>query len=1527
MSATQKFIPHKGIDVDSDELYLTEANARFIKNITYEVNDNNSAPLDEGSNAGAFTPLESNTRLCDLTLPTGKNFCIGYYESRELAEGYVFVWNSNNDHLIYRINGRNGQCEKVYQSKCLNFQLIPKHFIAEGRCVLQTTAFVNKVTDKEETRKYLIFTDDFNPQRFISVEDAIITNGFDANLYPYFLVNDPVCDKCTWINLGVQPPMDCIEIDPIKRNLDDEEEKNRPNLLNYKSWQFRIKYIDVWGRESEHGVISDMYISTSGGGCVSDSNGLPRCLKLKFKAGCPFVDKIQIEFRNCNGNVRGLSINSDWYLYDVIDKWNDCEEKPWYERSINNAYQREYDRLILLGLTPAEAAEKANTFLRYDAVTNKFEYTFCGDKECSPLPVEETNRGYNPLPLTSSSVFSIGKSIGLARNRRGFEPLDCKELDKIDFSVTPPSQQSNCGNNELRKITVWAVIWNPFEDSRIALRSDSGRAVFGISDCSKNNPFTYQQILPPGQEGFIGYLAGTKHYSVSKQYRHDYANNDDVFVGLNYNTPGGPFNAFNFAPLQKFEFEVLPGKYVFRIAGHRSSPNDDYQKTSTYLKGQTQLNGLGNIVREVNEILIDVCTGDAEIKSEPFMIYDLTRIGKGCAVAEATNVVEGYIREDEINKYPIELAKINPSNPIHFRSYTDHNGHYFAATRKKGLYVDLLGTKNCQNNQFLAKSDTSWDNSETWYRYNELYAYKNETKYPVGDRFLIKGKIALCDNVNVGVAGALVVLTRGQFAYADANGEFTIIAHEKGDTGGRVDKIIYSQRGTCQVLACGNDCEFCFNDVNITSVACTGQERIFSVPDLLVKIKGLNKRGPQIGGRYGLGIKLHDWMGRHTFIQASEKHYVNIPTLQQTQVFDYSTIGFNIGASIQLPDWVRWISFYITENLNYDDFLTWVAERVQFVDNTGKVNTAAPTQIRLYYEGLGEYNKQNNFSTNSVWQFINSSQAPVLGDQIEFLANGDGNIFTKRITALLKYDKEGKYIAIDYTDELKDLKDGALIKLIRPKQCINKDFYYELCPIIRVVDGKPVITNGTFNFFDSYFQTRQIPVPVEKKTTNSNGEIETTTENQLRNYPFLFEHHSPSDFWGDHCWNKGRVNTKNPYENQQLLKTEIAISDAIANNGVINGLNYFTDADKELFDEQEWGGITTVLAEINNLLIICEHDNFVVTYNDDDVRVDENGRVYAPGADSRFGRPQRKIGNNFGCELDDINTIRRKDGMILFIDRSKSAIVVHNYADAVDISAIGVKSWIKTKVKYLTEYNAQNNSVQKYLHAVIDPKRNEYLITSFNINPGDNADADFVNQLREIKVELNETLAFDVYAKVFKTFYSFTPEYYGTLEGQSMDNQLLSMRRGEVWYHHRLRNPGNTYNNFYGTQCEWVLEVVANMDNTKVKRYLWNEFYCKEIKVYIDRIITEAGQQSRLMPKWWDRREKFWAADFKCAINTNADTNILEETTINALLDGDVLYGRWLMARYVPHPDFKDKYFELTAILISMIGSEKSSIK
>lgn len=1518
MSVSQKIIPHKGMDIDSDELYVQSEFATFLKNITYQVNDSDGKGIDEGSNAGVFTPLEANYKACNLKFPDGENHVVGFYESKEFSEGYVFVHNSNSNHFIYRINKDRGNCELIIETPCLNFQLNPAHFIGKTRCTLQSIAYLNNASKKEEVRKFLIFTDNFNTQRFISVEDAILTNGFDPIRFPYFNTGSD-CDKCNFINLGMQQPTDCIGITTVKRDSQDISDATKPNLLNYKTWQFRVKYIDVWGRESEHGNISDMFIISTGSNCVSSSNGLPRCIKLNFKAGCPLVDKIQIEFRNCNGNTRGLSTESDWFLYDVIDKYNDCGTGQWFERTIRNPYQEEYDRLISTGMTTAEAEKKAGVLLKYDSITNTFQYHFCGDKECQPISPSQTNRSFNPLPITSSSVFSIAQNIGLANNRRGFPVLDCNVIDKIKFSVIPPEKNNECDDFKLRKITVWAFIYNIFNETYTPIRRDGNRNVFGVSDCTKNNPFTYQQIFPADQEGFIGYLAGTKHYCISKQYSYNRLTGEYEYTGIPFN-PGATINFFK-RPLQKFEFSVLPGKYIFRISGHRSAPTDDYQKTSTYTIGQTPISSLGQLSLETNEFVINVCDEDVEIK-DPMMIYDLTHTGNNC-LGEATNVVEGYLYEDEINKIPIELARVQPNNGKAFRRLTDHNGHYFSSTRKNNEYVRLYGLKSCTINSFLAKSDTAYDGDYTkWYRFNDLYAYKKENKYPATDRILIKGRVGLCTDANIGLQGVLVVLKRGQFAYTDANGEFVIVAHDRGDIGGRIDDLIYSQRGTCHIYDCDDRCKFCFTDVIVNAPACNGLQRVFNVTDKKVNVKGLNLRGPKNGGRYGLGFKLHDWAGRKTFIQSNDSNYIDIPSIQETGVFDFSKIKFSIDPGIIFPDYATELSFYITENLNYDDDLTWVAERIQYVDNTGNTNNAAPTQIRLYYEGLGEYNKQNNFSTNSVWQFILDTEAPVTGDQVEFIANGDGQIFNKRITSLVKYDKDGKYFSVDYTDQLKDLKDGVLIKLIRPKQCINKNFYYKICPVIKIKNGRPDIYEGTFNFFDSYMLTRQIPVPVEKKTSGTSGEIVTTTENQLKNYPFLFEHHSPSDLWGDHCWNKGEVNTKNPFENQRLLRTEIALSDAVSNNGIINGLGRFDEENTVVFDEQQWSGITGVFPELNNVLIICEHDFFIVPFNDTGVQVDPSGNVVARSAENKFGRPERKIGNNFGCQSNDINTIQIRNGIVVFLDRSRSGLVINNFSEAADLSFIGINSWIRTKTKFIDERNGTDNN-EKYFHGIIDPKHNKYFLTDFELKAVQ-IDADFINDSLELNPQISETMSIDLDNKSI-SYHSFTPEYYGCIEGHNMDKQLISFRKGEAWFHHELRNANNRFNNFFGRDCEWVIEVIANIDNTKQKKFTWVEFYCKEIQPYIDRIMTESGQASRLMPNWWDRREKFWAADFKCAINSIFDSNINEETGINVLLDGDVLYGRWIKTRFRPHPKFINNYFELTAIIINMIAIEKSS--
>lgn len=1543
MAAPQKVIPYKGIELDNNELDMDEFKAYFIRNLDFEVNDNSRIAQDHGSNAYEFTPLEANTKYSDLDLPAGMNYVVGFHYVPELNHGFVFGWNSNNDHFIYRINGNNGSFDMVSVSSCWNFKLDPKHFICLSRATHSIVKRLNPVTDVNEDIVYITTTDNDNDLRFFCPEDLIATDSFSLSI-PYFTRKPSYDERCNWFNLGVPSPMDCIGMTPVSRDVDDEEDQAKQTTINYKGYQFRLRNIDQYNRPSEYGIISDTFFNVIGNSCIASSSGISRCWRLKFSAGNPLVNQIQINFRNCIGNVKGQSLTTDWYRHTTINKYNDCQDKNWWEREIANPWLEKYMFEIGSGATPEEAkatTDKLN-LLKYNAIDHTFEYTFCSDKDCVPIDVDLTNRLENPLALKASTVFPLGNGHAVGRLTKGFEPLDCAELDKVVYGVELPSDDL-CTNIKNRKIVIYAVIFSPNNDVPTDLRYKNGSVIFSHTDCPDNNGIAYDQVLPKDQEGIIGHLKGTDYYCISKQYKYNFFTTDLSYTGLRYReeTNGGIFGVIGDIPVQKWEFNVPPGKYRFHLSSHKDSPQDDYKNTSTNFIGLTSLdvNNIGNLVNEQRELIIDVCTDDYELKATPIMIWDLTNVGSnGCTRAsDAASAITGYLREDDTENRPISKAVFRTSQDadVYKCTHTDHNGYYFATRQGRLLKGFLYGYKNCIANQLLATTRETRDQPKWWHRFDILHAYTKTSggTYPTKDRVIAKGKIVLCSDSNVGVPGVIVNLTNAGVTYTDQNGEYRIPMHDLGAGGIRTEQIIISQRPGCQILACQDDCVYCFENKFVSTTPCGPAERIVSVTNYTVRVSYKENKGPKMGGRNGIAMFLHDWMGRRSFAQTNEEHYVDIPSFQLTKKYGFSRITFNLNGAL-FPQWVRKVTFGVTDNLNWDDDLTWVAERIQFIDNTGKTNTAAPTQIRLYYESLNEYNKQNDYSTNTAWQFLTTENESVQGDIVEFLAKSDGTPYDKKVTALVKYNKEGRYIQIDYSDDLSDLKDGTLIKLIRPKNCEVEQFYYEVCPSIDVINGVAQVQQGYINYFDSYILSRQIPVPVAKSgtTTNEDGEIidTETSENQIVPYPFFFEHHSPSDTWGAYCRNKGRVGVKNPHERQRLLRMDIDVSNVLANDGVLNGLHFFDEKDSIRFDEQEWGGIVLCIPEINTILVLCEYDNFITSWNDDSVRVDPaTGQIVANPASQRFSRPERKIGNNFGCQLDDINTVRKKEGQIMFLDSSKAAIVAHNYAEAVDVTLStdtkgGYKSYIAALVNHISNWNRENPNNKKYTHAVIDPKTNKYLFTHATIKQ---SSVDYINNSKEWDVTKCDTIAIDIYTKALRHFASFVPEYYGAMERDRYGQQLISFRIGEAYRHHEMNYSESIYNRFYGVDVDKVIEVVYNIDREKVKKYLWSEVYCKQHLFYIDRVVTESGQLSRLMPLWWERREKFFSADFKCDLNTIADTNLVTETGVNKLLDGDLLYGRWLRARYVGVSAAKNAYCELSALVAFMVGSEKSGLK
>ena len=657
------------------------------------------------------------------------------------------------------------------------------------------------------------------------------------------------------------------------------------------------------------------------------------------------------------------------------------------------------------------------------------------------------------------------------------------------------------------------------------------------------------------------------------------------------------------------------------------------------------------------------------------------------------------------------------------------------------------------------------------------------------------------------------------------------------------------------------------------------------------------------------------------------------------------------------------------------------------MDNTGVTNTTNPTGLRIYYGSLIEFNKQNNFATNTWSGFIteqNSQTAPVQGDIVQFIMNGKGDTspggdawLPSVISAPITYDSSGLFFTIEYLPELANLTNGCLFRVIRPRANQSGQFspLYEQCFVVDLVAGVPQQLSFTLPYFDSYMLSRLLPVPrlkgqpnaispsnypatpqpIQYTSTNQNTDLETAgySTNNINNsngvvifdtiddnesFPFYFESPSPSDLWGSHLACRGRVGVVNPYEKQIRIDTEIALSAAISDRGLLNNISYFESKNAEVFDRNTWGGITVVLVETGTCLFICNSDHFLARYNQSQIRIDAAGNVTGQNPQGFiFTAPERKNGQNYGCIPQNINSIAMHSGIVVWMD-AKGHLVYSNFGDAQPMEQNqGYQGYLLNKISLNNIKNlVPGTNGTTFFTAGIDPKAMEYVLTSFNIPVS--GSASYINTQSQPNLAVNETLRFNLMTGAMKGFASFTAEGYGMLPGYYLQKNFLSFKNGVPYIHHSSFINGNTpppYAKFYGTQCECRYTIVANMQAEKVKRYLYIEVYNRQTipgatgvmptALFVsDVITTEKNQLSRLLPLRWVQRDGYSSAEFLCDLNTPADPNIPVQTGANVLLDGDPLQGRWIKASLVTQATYAGAYFELSSTNIYANGVDKS---
>ena len=1541
MALGQHLIP-MGIDFDTSPLYIKSDKAYFMKGIE----SGWSMVGGEGQNAAELKPAESNTLYCSVNMPDGDNTVIGYYYYSEGNEGYIIVHNSKGFHFIYRLRGNDATCELVYNF-CQNFKGIsknPKYFFSEGRIAMKSLCRYKTDGTKELYKELYLVNKQVDNLRIV-VEDSIATNSFTT---PFFDITHNCCeDRCRIIKSGVATPMAKIKIVPIYNVASDTLKQN--TMLS-KMFQFRFVDENAWGQRSEHGLISEQYFSNLGA-CSKDAAGLPRCVWLETKKPCPEIVRRYVEVRSCElkYGAAGTDGNllSDWKEAFFIDFYDQANSSlKWYERT-------------------------------YDTTNKEFEFyntgkniriKFCNNRECKPIPIADI-RNSNPAPFNSGTVAGVGKGLAYGDNENNLGPWHKTDIDSIKLSLV----KTVACEQKFSKIKVYAVVHNMAEKQNNPLHMRDGLVAFGgfgqKPGLAGNTRFEekvgkpetnlvtqggYGQYFPEGISGFRAILAGTNFKAESVQHHYKLTSLEKIGV-----LTGDLDSLRKFVKevgwgrhwaIQEFDFGVVPlGVYRFRINGHNDTV--DLEKTSTYYLHTTtfaQYNQRWGMPQNYQkEILIDTTNGNDFISFGPeaplAVIADLTLPYNASIYRAMAKTVRGYIYEGRDNKQPIELAevKINKQNIGGYSSgYTDHNGFYFrtvyesGSDSKKTYKAQLFGSHKCAFGTMIGetgeKKEAGATLAEPIYVADKIKEYD---KTP-SNRFKIIGKVQQCDTGG-GIEGIAVVMARTAPVYTNNRGEFTVVAHYSNKRAN--DTIIFSVGGKCLVLDC--DCKPIKVKITIAQPFCNESKEVV-IETGTYDLKTVVGQGFPHGGRIQVGFVGHDYMGRMTDIQTSEKMFVDFPTEQEqgNNTYPQLVVTYPDSFSSDLCSRFKTITPWFSKNTNFDDFLEWAADDIHFIDSAGNKNDFAPTKIKIWYRSLNGYNILRGMSTNTTWNFYDTAGNSRLGDIVEFIQNADGIYLPASMERAVQYDQQGVYFLVDYDDSLRVLKAGVKFKIKRPYFCETKKTFYEfgypvnLCAgdCIPRDDEGSVVKTFILNGFSSYMLPRQIPVVTEvvtaitttagegpsafkniivsplvnkllgwnKDTRYSITEPRTTEVKTVKTYPFSFEHHSPSDTWGDHCHNGGRVSMVNPYEGKKCDRNQILRTGSLneANDGAVNYLHWFSLTEEYTIEDQQIQAM--LVRDDGYIMLICEFTVFTFRTKDDRAVVDDKGFIRLP-ISSVFGPAESNPSFNYGCQSGDLNTIRKNDGLVTFLDSHKQAVVLHNFSTPVELS-VGIESWLVPSIK---KVNASKGVM--YWHSCFDFRLKKLFLTKFDAGAGQ-----YVNNEIDQAIEKSETIAYDFVTKMW-TMAHFTPEYFGNMYGDPKDTQFFSFKGAQPYSHHNAVNPGTIYLNYFGQQCIPVIGVVTNAGSTVEKGFLGNEVYCRELLFIIERLESSLAQKSQVYEGAWERGAGISYAPYLCDTENPDACNTVQDT----MMDGDTMYGRWLKALYIPNQPYNGEFFLLTAIV------------
>lgn len=1385
------------MNLDKSRKYLSADECFYLLNNERAINYDGS----KRGTLGPTTPVAANYPACEMEQPLGENYVVGKYYSNLTNELYSWVYNSNGVHYIQRINGR-GICEVVYAGDCpLPLKANPENSIEQFRAYIQ----LDKLCANRHG-KSLIWVNGDSAIGQIDTEASIATNFFRT---PFF---ERCADGCEVIQMCVPDPCGCLfgEFIPLTEN-----DKGKKNNIVDAGFQFSYRHIYYDGRTSIWADPSTLFYQDTKG-CFESEEGFPRCIKLRIPIGNPLVDKVEVAY------IR----NGVWYSSEVIDKYKkyNSSQQYWYER---------------------ELAELTN----YSDDDCSFDYIFCNDKQCEVIDPKESARVFNPMPINPQGILPIGigedrTALGFYNYEQGICPIDKIETQKFDIGINCPV--ANC-NPEYATVKVRLVIHNFGVGRNQFIYREGGesggsddpadKAYFGGLNAALDGGFEigYGQYFNEKTRNFIVYVEGTDSWAEMRQWKsHAFWNNKESWGTVNDMSDVNTRNRWRRAArngeffYQEAEIKVIKGTRGFlRVSSHYSTGNN--QDSSTFVIGTQNLyvykgdldTGEG-YTANIKEIYFDTCNGDVDI-TDAFVVND-NAVDSG--LVRKASAYNGYVKD--INGSPVEGAMVYSSSGG-ATSVTDHNGFYnfyINPGENDAINIIVNTEQDCFSFSAVktesvlggAGSNTAHDITID----NDIY----------NNGFYANVKMLVQDCNGSPVGGVRVALSGSKYDVTAADG-YARFRIRNYSTRNRSLRIVVLNNNGCFSTDCNGNCNPCMETKTSATFSCYQSLPTVTFPAATINRSSslLNIKGLKSGGRYPFGFYVRFDCGSISAV--NEIKYLDIPKTQEKKNEGFCSFTYN-GNGIVLPKGAKCLNIVRGENVN-PFLLQWVIDKVERVDG----------KIKLTIQSLNDYNEKYFFKTNTLYQWIK-------GDRVEFIKNGDGVIYDSATYGILNYltispfhdelvsgkqDADADYfnqILIDDDGKLDGLKKGAVIEIQRAKECATIPVYFSICVSIPVnEDGTLLYDSGIFTTFDTYSIRRSIgSLPSQR-----------------------FEHHSPSDFWGDRLTDAGRAYFVNKYENKRRYGRNITIN-------APTQFNYFGDLVRTIQPDGH-GDIMAMWITDNKIgLCISEHDNSLFEVSDDLLKIDSNGIVRATGVDALISDTQPKLTGRFGCQYSGIGSIYFGDGWASWIDTNRHTLVKHDYQSAKSMDENIAQTYFLKRCQESAAFNQNNqNPLDKFRYITgMNHITGALYITIKSLRGGS-----IYNEIKPFE-KSNDTIGFEPISGDCLGMFSFTPEAYGQLnifDGNGC--AFIGFINGIPYVHPVIPEK---WNEFFGIAVDRVVGISMNKLPKKIKEGIAIEVQDETMWFVADVSTEKSNFRSEIPPIKWKKEMNKWNASFLRNINS-----------------------------------------------------------